>query len=118
MHVTPFDQGIGSGTGALRTFQLIKTYGAAFSPWVRTIAKPVAGTVLVAVAGTPMTSGWSVDTATGIVTFASAPATGAAVTAGFEFDVPARFDTDKLEVNFEQFNLGSIPRIPILEVRL
>jgi uncharacterized protein (TIGR02217 family) len=87
-------------------------------PGLRSIQKPVAGSVHVAVAGTPLATGWTVDTTTGIVTFASAPATGAAVTAGFEFDVPARFDTDKIEVNLEQFNLGSIPRIPVLEVRL
>ena len=41
-----------------------------------------------------------VDPATGIVTFLPGhlPAAGAAVTAGFEFDVPVRFDTDRLEI--------------------
>jgi uncharacterized protein (TIGR02217 family) len=54
------------------------------------------------------------------VTFAAGhiPAAGAAVTAGYEFDVPVRFDTDKLEINLSGFQCGAVPSIPILEVRL
>jgi uncharacterized protein (TIGR02217 family) len=112
------DQGIGTGDGARLTFPLAKTYGASDAPWTRTIAKPVAGSVHVAVAGTPLMSGWTVDTTTGTVTFASAPANGAAVTAGFQFDVPVRFDTDKLEINLTNFAAGEVPSIPLVEIRL
>jgi uncharacterized protein (TIGR02217 family) len=112
------DQGLGTGNGSNTAFQLIKTYGSGFSPWVRTVKKPVPGTVRVAVAGTELATGWTVDTTTGIITFTAAPANGAAVSAGFEFDVPVRFDTDRLEVNLAQFNLGNVPQIPIVEVRL
>jgi uncharacterized protein (TIGR02217 family) len=111
------DQMIGTGDGAALTFQLAKTYGAD-APWTRTIAKPVAGTVLIAVAGVLATSGWSVDTTTGQVTFTSAPADGAAVTAGFQFDVPVRFDTDKLAINLTNFAAGEVPSIPLTEIRL
>jgi uncharacterized protein (TIGR02217 family) len=54
------------------------------------------------------------------VTFAGGhiPAEGAAVTAGFEFDVPVRFDADRLEVNLSLIEAGSIPNIPIVEIRL
>lgn len=116
------DQVIGTGTGALADFQLKKTYGSAFAPWCRDIKKPVSGTVKVAVAGVDQTAGTSfaVDYATGIVTFLAGhiPASGASVTAGFEFDVPVRFDTDKLEINLSGFSAGAIPNIPIIEVRL
>jgi uncharacterized protein (TIGR02217 family) len=112
------DQGLGTGDGATHTFQLIKTYGGSFSPWVRTIKKPVAGTVRVAVAGTELLTGWTVDTTTGVITITAAPSAGQAVSAGFEFDTPARFDTDSLLVNLEQFNLGAIQHIPIIEVLL
>lgn len=119
---TALDQVIGTGTGVLTTFQLKKTYGSAFAPWAREIRKPVAGTVKVAVAGVVKTLGtqFTVDPASGIVTFLSGniPANGASVTAGFEFDVPARFDTDKLEVNVSGFHHGAIPNIPVIEVRL
>jgi uncharacterized protein (TIGR02217 family) len=85
---------------------------------VRTINKPVAGTVLVAVGGVAQSSGWSVDTTTGIVTFTTAPANGAAVTAGFEFDVPVRFDSDLMDVTLDIERLGSITSIPIVEIKL
>ncbi|WP_181704340.1 DUF2460 domain-containing protein [Chthonobacter albigriseus] len=111
------DQRIGTGDGATRSFQLAKTYGAAFAPYVRTIGKPVAGSVTAAVGGTvkPVT----VDAAMGLVTFALAdtPPPGAAVTAGFLFDVPVRFDTDQLVVNLSTFAAGEIPAIPLVEIR-
>jgi uncharacterized protein (TIGR02217 family) len=61
-----------------------------------------------------------VNTSTGIVTFAGGhvPGVGGVVTAGFEFDVPVRFDTDQLEINLAQIEAGSIPHIPIVEIRL
>lgn len=118
---TALDQVIGSGTGTTAVFQLAKTYGSAFAPWQRAIAKPVSGTVVVAVAGTIKTAGthYAVDYASGTVTFlaGSVPAAGQAVSAGFEFDCPVRFDTDKLEINVQGLRHGAIPHIPIIEVR-
>jgi uncharacterized protein (TIGR02217 family) len=114
------DQEIGTGDGATADFQLRKTYGSAFAPWTREIKKPIAGTVLVAVNGADQVEGidFTVDYATGVVTFGSSPQSSAPVTAGFEFDVPARFDTDRLAVSLEHFSHGDIPNIPIVEVRL
>ena len=40
-----------------------------------------------------------------------------AITAGFEFDVPVRFDTDALDVTLDLERLGSITSIPLLEIR-
>lgn len=115
--VSPFDQPLGLGDGATRTFQLAKTYGEAPHALTRPITRPVAGTVRAAVGGTE-TAAFTVDHATGLITFTAAPASGAAVTAGFEFDVPARFDTDVLEVNIAAFEAGDIPSIPVIEVRV
>jgi uncharacterized protein (TIGR02217 family) len=115
------DQAIGTGDGETAGFQLVKTYGSAFAPWTRTITQPVAGTVLVAVDGVAQApERFAVNLATGMVTFVAEhiPAEGAAVTAGFEFDVPVRFDTDQLEINLAQIEAGSIPHIPIVEIRL
>ncbi len=116
------DQVIGTGNGATSRFQLIKTYGQAHAPWVRRIAKPVAGTVVIGVGGVAQVSGtdFGVDTATGAVTFLAGrePAPGQPVTAGYEFDVPVRFDTDRFDVNVQGFRHGAIPSIPIVEVRL
>ena len=70
----------------------------------------------VAVAGTEMTSGWSLDGATGVVSFATAPALGAEVRAGFLFDVPVRFDTDRLDVELTSFEGAEAPAIPLVEI--
>lgn len=118
--ITPRDQTIGTGDGHETRFQLFKIYGSRFAPWSRAIAKPVAGTVRVAVAGQELQApAFAVDTTTGIVTFDArhVPAAGAEITAGFQFDVPVRFDTDKLEVNLQGFQHGAIPSIPIVEIR-
>ena len=116
------DQAIGTGDGTTVVFQLVKTYGSAFAPWTRMVAKPVDGTVQIAVGGTPQTAGtgYTLDAGTGRVTFLPGhiPAAGAAITAGFEFDVPVRFDTDKLEIDLQGVRHGSIPTIPVLEIRL
>ena len=115
-------QAIGTGDGITDSFQLVKCYGSAYAPWLRTVAKPIAGTVQIAVSGMPQTQGtdFVCDAATGIVTFdvQSIPPEGAAVTAGFEFDVPVRFDADRLEVNLDGFRHGSIPSIPVVEIRI
>ena len=113
----PADQAIGEGDGDETAFQLTKRYGASFDPYLRPVTKPVAGTVRVAVDGVEAVSGWSVDTATGIVTFAVAPADGAAITAGFLFDVPVRFDIDRLDIELSSFDAADAPSIPLIEVR-
>jgi uncharacterized protein (TIGR02217 family) len=111
------DQSLGSGDGATTIFQLIKNYGDSAATYARVIAKPVAGSVVIGVAGAQVTSGWSVDTTTGLVTFAVAPAVGAALTAGYQFDVPVRFDTDQLNLTSMDPNLFE-DAIPLIEVRV
>ncbi|MBN9017279.1 MAG: DUF2460 domain-containing protein [Rhizobiales bacterium] len=116
----PLDQAIGTGDGTNAAFQLVKTYGAAHAPYVRTIAKPVEGSVRVAVGGVEVAEGtaFAVDPASGVVTFlpGHVPASGAAVTAGFAFDVPVRFDVDQLAIDLAAFDAGEIPSIPLVEI--
>ena len=117
-NVQASDQAIGTGDGHTTTFQLVKNYVSGSASWTRTIKKPVDGSVQIAVAGVLQSSGVSTDPATGIVTFTSAPANAAAITAGFEFDTPVRFDSDSLSINLSNFMAGEIPGIPIVEVLL
>jgi len=120
-NISPLDQALGTGDGARATFQLTKTYGSTYAPYTRSISKPVPGSVRVAVAGSEVASGsaFTCDSITGVVTFLPGhiPASGAAVTAGFLFDVPVRFDTDYLEVDLSAFAAGAIPKIPLVEIR-
>ena len=118
--VGPQDQLIGHGDGVRTVFALSKTYLSGAESYVRPVAKPVVGTVRVAVAGDPKvdTEEFWVDPATGAVTFAVPPDLGTAVTAGFEFDVPVRFDTDRIQTSVASFQAGDVPNVPVVEVRL
>lgn len=113
------DQVIGTGDGTAANFQLIKVYGATYAPYARPIDKPVAGTVLVAVDGIAKVAvtDFTVNTVTGVVTFFAAPPADAIVTAGFEFDVPVRFDTDQLSVALPFPGAGEAPNVPVVEIR-
>ena len=102
------DQAIGTGDGTTTQFQLVKGE--------RVIAKPVAGSVIVAVDGAPVEA--EAEAATGLVTLNAAPAEGAAVTAGFLFDVPVRFDADRIDVTLESFDAGRMAAVPLVEVRV
>jgi uncharacterized protein (TIGR02217 family) len=116
--VSATDQGIGVGDGVKTAFQLVKTYAAGgATAYVREITKPVAGSVVVALNGTPQGSGWSVDTTTGLVSFSSAPGAGVVVSAGYEFDVPVRFDADELPVRLDLITSGGVD-VPLVEVRV
>jgi uncharacterized protein (TIGR02217 family) len=116
------DQVLGLGDGTKSSFALSKTYGGAHAPWQRRITKPVADTILVAVDGVAKSIGTDVvvDTVTGTLVFQPGhiPQAGHTVTAGFAFDVPVRFDTDRLEVNLQGFRHGAIPSIPLIEIRV
>lgn len=113
------DQQIGLGDGVTRRFALAKTYGAGDDAFVRPIRLPQAGTLLLALDGTPVDAGdFNFDAATGEVEFAAAPAHGAAVTAGYAFDVPVRFDVEHLTLSLAAFRAGQAPSIPLIEVLL
>ena len=109
------DEAIGTGDGETVSFQLVKRYGASFDPYLRPISKPVSGTVVVKVDG--VVTDVATDPLTGIVTLAEPPAEEAAVTASFEFDVPVRFDTDRLDIELSSFDAAEAPGIPLIEVR-
>jgi uncharacterized protein (TIGR02217 family) len=118
---TAFDQVIGAGDGLTAEFALAKTYGGVHAPYRRPIVKPVPGSVRIAVDGQEAEEGtaFTLDASTGLVTFLPGhiPQAGDAVTAGFLFDVPVRFDTDYLEIDLSAFAAGAIPKIPLVEIK-
>jgi uncharacterized protein (TIGR02217 family) len=116
----PEDQQIGTGTGLQTVFQLQKTYVSGQQSYSRPIRKPVAGTVRVSVAGDPKIEGqeFTVNLETGEITFSLAPDLGTRVAAGFEFDVPVRFDSDAIQTSVASFQAGEVPSVPVVEIRL
>ncbi|MFP4004856.1 MAG: TIGR02217 family protein [Alphaproteobacteria bacterium] len=116
--VSALDVEIGTGDGTTTQFQLVKRYASGGVEHVRPVTKPVAGTVVAALDGVALDpSEFSADPLTGTVTFAAAPAAGVSITAGYEFDVAVRFDTDRLDINLSHFEAGQIPSIPVIELK-
>lgn len=112
---SPLDQPLGAGDGAAMSFQLVKVYGDGEDAYVRPIRKPAAGTIVIAADGEPVLS-FETATDTGVVTFATPPAEGVVLTAGYAFDVPVRFDTDHLDLTIEARDAGRAPSVPLVEV--
>lgn len=114
------DQQVGTGDGARIRFRLAKIYGEGADAVSRPITRPVAETVLVGVNGIPQQAGteFIVDGETGEIVFqpGAVPSGGTLITAGFEFDVPVRFDTERLSVSLSAFKAGQIPIIPLVEI--
>ena len=115
------DQIIGIGDGARTTFQLSKTYGQGETAYERIIEKPRQDNLTILVDGTPVVEGseFTVDRTTGEISFLTGhvPATGVSIMAGFEFDVPVRFEMDNLVINLSAFSAGEVPSISLVEVR-
>jgi uncharacterized protein (TIGR02217 family) len=118
--VGALDQNLGRGDGVQRVWQLQKTYRSGDNFYTRVIRKPVAGTVQVAVDGVALAEGlhWNVNIATGEISFVDAPDQGVEVSAGFEFDVPVRFDTNLIQTSVASFQAGDLVSVPVVEVRV
>lgn len=114
------DQPLGVGDGHTRVFALTKTYRSGNVTYARPITKPVTGTVRVGVEQDELFEavGYEVDTATGLITLATPPGEGQSVSAGFEFDVPVRFDTDRIQTSAASFQAGDVPNVPVVELRV
>ncbi len=114
------DQVIARGDGETTGFQLVKTYSSGGFSYVRPILKPVLGTVKLGLDQDEVREGvdYEVDLANGRVTFTAPPPEQVEITAGFEFDVPVRFDTDKIQTSVASFQAGDVPNVPVVEVRV
>lgn len=115
---TDTEQDIATAIAAQQQFQIVKRYSSGGIDYDRTIVKLVSGTVRVFKNGVEAMSGWTADNDTGIITFSSAPGAGVVIGVICEFDVPVRFDTDKINISAETFDAGAIPNLPVTELRL
>ena len=118
--ITGDDQLLGMGDEVRDQFQLVKHYDSGTAGYERPVTKPVAGTVLISVSGEPQVEGvdYSVEITSGLVTFTHPPDFQAEVTAGYEFDVPVRFDGDTIVTSMATFQAGEVPDVPVIEVRI
>jgi len=114
------DQVIAVGDGVRVSFPLMKTYRSGTFSYARPITKPVAGTIRVGVEQDELREevDYEVDHTTGLVTFVHPPAEEDRIFAGYEFDVPVRFDTDRIQTSVASFQAGDVPNVPVVEVRV
>lgn len=110
------DQLLGIGDGSRTGFALVKRYGEGDEAQIRRVTRPRAETLLVGVGGVPRSAGWTLG-GDGVLTFTDAPAAGAEVRAGYVFDVPVRFEQDRLDVAGATFAAGDAPSVPVVEIR-
>lgn len=113
--VSASDQIVGYGDGIKTHFALTKTYEDSVGDYIRRIDYPRVETLRVAVSGAPFITGY--DSTARQIVFDTPPVNGAQITAGFEFDVPVRFDTDQLDLALEAFGAGRAANIPLIEVK-
>lgn len=112
-------QAIGTGNGSNKIFQLVKTYVSGAVTETRTVTKPVTDTLAVYVNSVLQAgSAYSMDSTNGKITFVTAPVNAAVITADFEFDVPVRFDTDRLSATLDSYGVNSWSDIPLVEIRV
>lgn len=115
----PGDQLLGTGDGSRTSFDLVKHYGDAAGSQPRPIRLPDPASVRVQVGATELAPGsFTVAVPAGTVTLVTAPPVGVPVKAGFVFDVPVRFDTDRLDVALDAFDAGRLVSVPLVEVVL
>jgi uncharacterized protein (TIGR02217 family) len=118
------DDWIGNGDGTTTAFQIVKVYdpseillgtqGALI--YMREIYLPRPGLVVKVNGVTQTLTTHYTVSATGLITFVTAPASGHAVTVTGEFDVPVRFNTNRLDLTINENSIAEIGSLPIREV--
>lgn len=121
---------ITSVAGVSETFQLYKEYPSGGYSYLRPILKPVQspanGTKVVRVNGVAWSEGtgsynYSLDYTTGLLTLhtpdAPLPAGTLVEISYMEFDVPARFDVDKLDMNLASYQYAEWANVPVVELK-
>lgn len=116
---TVTNQSIGTGDAVDSTFACFKRYTSGGINYDRPVTHLVTGRIAVLIDDVVKTDpgDYTIDLLTGLITFASPPADMVDIQIALEFDIPVRFDTDRLDINLTMFERGSWENIPILELK-
>ena len=116
-NITDTEQNVGVGDGIIASFDVFKRYTDAGGTYDHPATRLVSGTIRYFESGTEVFSNWSVDINTGVITRSPVLPDTIIVGVIVEYDMPVRFLTDKLDINLKVFNVGSIPAIPVQELK-
>jgi uncharacterized protein (TIGR02217 family) len=107
------EQAVGIVEGEPTQRQLIRPYSDGAVSTYRIVTHPVEETLRVYV-NNVLTESYTLED-NGVLVFGADP--GNNVKATFEFDIPARFDNDDLNVQLNTYMEGTFPSIQIIELR-
>ena len=107
-------QPIGVGDGGTVGFQLIRNIGG----YLEQVQNPAGQSATVYVAGVRKTQGTDYTISNGLVSFASAPANGTAITADFQCLWRVRFAQDQLEFGNFMYLLWECKKVELMSVRV
>lgn len=110
------DQSLGAAEAGQTEFQLGKTYAQGSYSTLIQIIKPRGSTIRIGVDAAEVTSGWTVNESTGLITRDTPFAGGEVVTWGGEFYRKCRFDIDKLSHEFAAWEAGGV-EVPVIHLR-
>lgn len=111
-------QNIAIGDGVKTHFQLVKTYISGNETVTRIIRKPSSQNFKLYFDGAEQIAGFNMDETTGLIEFNVAPSNNVVISVDFEFDVPVRFDTDRLSASLDSYGLNSWNNISIVEIKV
>lgn len=105
-----------TGDGVTDTCQMLRKHTVAGQTRYYPVRHIESGTATIAYDGVLQSSGWSIDAATGEITFTTPPGLGVVVTGGCQFSFEARFDTDQLDVEMLAVTAQAVRSIPLVEI--
>lgn len=113
------NQRLGIGDGATRRFQIRKSVSSGGITRLKTITKPVAGTVIAAI-DRIATTAFDADPTTGEVLFFSPPQLDSVITCGYLYDIPMRFDEsveESMMIGYQPADNALMPTVELVEER-
>lgn len=115
---------VAQGDGVTTSFQLIKRYSFADQTYDRNITRPIPGTVRIFLMRdtddlVENFNDWNIDHDTGLITFDITQPLDPIeeIWAIFEFDVPVRFDNDRVDISLDDYQNFNWPNIDVVELR-
>lgn len=107
---------IARGNDIDKNFQLIKTYGIGEMKTIRKITKPVHNSIIIYLNERKVLA--NIDYSKGIISFDTPPKNNEKIIIDGEFDVPVRFDIDRLSTSIESYCVYSHNEIFLTEIKI
>jgi uncharacterized protein (TIGR02217 family) len=109
-------QPIGIGDGSTNVFQLVRSFGGTIG-FIEPMPAPNVVSAIYFNGLVQSPAGYSVDPATGLVTFAAAPGSGVVIAADFTYYFRCRFVDDSYDFENFMYQLWQLKKLTFISVR-